>query len=50
LILIPTAVAGSLVGGRLTHAVPVRFVKGAFVTLLLISSLRMIQTSVTSLQ
>lgn len=50
LILIPTAVAGSLVGSRLTHAVPVRFVKGAFVALLLVSSVRMIQTALTSLR
>ena len=45
LILIPTAVMGSLVGSRLTHIVPLRVVKGGVVMLLLVSSVRMIQTA-----
>lgn len=49
MILIPTAVIGSLVGSRLTHVVPLRVVKSAFVILLLISSLRMIQTAMSGL-
>lgn len=49
LILIPTAMVGSLIGSRLTHTVPTRIVKGAFVILLLISSIRMIQTALASL-
>ena len=48
-ILVPTAVAGSLVGSHLTHTVPVRFVKGAFVFLLLVASVRLIQGALSTL-
>jgi uncharacterized membrane protein YfcA len=48
-VLIPTAVAGSLVGSRLTHRVPVRFVKTAFNLLLLLAAVRLTQGAVTSL-
>ncbi len=49
MILIPTAVAGSLVGSRLTHVVPLHLVKGGVVMLLLVSSVRMIQTALATL-
>ncbi len=48
-VLIPTAVAGSLVGSRLTHHVPVRFVKVAFNLLLLLAAVRLTQGAITSL-
>ncbi|MFH1111434.1 MAG: sulfite exporter TauE/SafE family protein [Planctomycetota bacterium] len=48
-VLIPTAVAGSLVGSRLTHRVPVRFVKTAFNLLLLLAAVRLTQGAVRSL-
>ena len=48
-VLIPTAVAGSLVGSRLTHRVPVRFVKTAFNLLLLLAAVRLTQNAVSSL-
>ncbi len=48
-VLIPTAVAGSLVGSRLTHRVPVRFVKTAFNLLLLLAAVRLTQGALTSL-
>jgi len=40
-VLIPTAVVGSLVGSRLTHRVPLRFVKIAFFLLLLLAATRL---------
>jgi len=40
-VLIPTAVAGSLVGSHFTHRLPVRFVKGAFNLLLLLAAVRL---------
>ena len=40
-VLIPTAIIGSLVGSRLTHRLPLRFVKAAFFVLLLVAALRL---------
>ncbi len=40
-ILIPSAVVGSLIGSRLTHRVPVVFVRVAFFVLLLLAALRL---------
>lgn len=48
-VLIPTAMAGSLFGSKLTHVVPVRVTKGGFIVLLLVSSVRMMQTGWRSL-
>ncbi len=42
LMLIPGAVLGSLIGSRLTHVLPVRFVRGAFVIFLLMAAGRML--------
>jgi uncharacterized membrane protein YfcA len=40
-LLIPTAIAGGFIGGRLTHSLPLRVVRGAFVLLILIAAIRM---------
>jgi len=48
-VLIPTAVGGSLVGSRLTHRVPVQLVKGAFDFLLLLAAARLVYSAVRSL-
>jgi len=42
-ILIPTAIGGSLIGSRLTHVLPLRLVKAAFLVLLFLAALRLIQ-------
>jgi len=42
LLLIPTAIVGSLAGGRLTHVLPVRTVRVAFDLLLFVAAIRMI--------
>ena len=39
-IVVPTAVIGSLVGSRLTHRIPLRALKGLFVVLLMIAAVR----------
>jgi uncharacterized membrane protein YfcA len=49
LVLIPTAVVGSLVGSRFTHRVPVQLVKGAFNLLLLLAAVRLTYSAVRSL-
>ena len=49
MVLIPTAVVGSLVGSRFTHRVPVKFVKGAFDLLLLLAAVRLTHGAVRSL-
>ncbi len=41
LCLIPTAIVGSWIGSRLTHLLPVRAVRVAFIALLLVAGLRM---------
>jgi len=40
-ILIPTAIAGGFVGGRLTHSLPLRVIRAAFAVLMLVAALRM---------
>ena len=40
LVLIPTAIVGSLIGARLTHKLPVPIIKAAFAILLIIASAR----------
>lgn len=40
-VLIPTAIVGSLIGARLTHVLPLRFVKIAFFGLLTLSAVRL---------
>ncbi len=40
-VLIPTAILGSLVGSKLTHELPLRFVKTAFFVLLLAAAVRL---------
>lgn len=49
LVLIPTAVVGSLAGSRLTHRVPVQLVKGAFNLLLLLAAVRLTSSALRSL-
>ena len=49
LVLIPTAVVGSLVGSRFTHRVPVQLVKGGFNLLLLLASVRLTYSAFRSL-
>ena len=41
-ILAPTAIAGSLIGARLTHRVPLTLLRNLFVILLIIASLRLV--------
>jgi len=48
-VLIPTAIAGSLVGSRLTHILPTRLTRVGFIVLLLISSVRMMQSAVPTI-
>ena len=48
-ILIPTAVVGSLIGSRLTHRVPVVFVRVAFFVLLLMAALRLTYKAASSI-
>lgn len=40
-VLIPTAIAGGFVGGRLVHVLPLRVVRAAFVLLMLVAGLRL---------
>ncbi|MEE9294357.1 MAG: sulfite exporter TauE/SafE family protein [Phycisphaerae bacterium] len=42
LFLIPTAVVGAWVGGRLTHVLPLRLVRAAFMVLLVVAGFRMV--------
>ena len=42
IVLIPTAMLGSLAGSRLTHRAPLDVVKGAFFVLLLVAALRLV--------
>ncbi len=42
-VLIPTAIVGSLLGSHLTHRIPLRAVKGAFVIVLVAAAIRLIQ-------
>ncbi len=44
--LIPTAIFGALIGGRLTHVLPVRTVRAAFVVLLVVAGVRMMSRSI----
>ena len=39
--LAPTAMIGSYVGGHLTHALPLRVVRGAFIALMLLAAAKM---------
>lgn len=48
-VLIPTAVAGSLLGSRLTHRLPTAMVKGGFVILLVAAGLRLLQSAAATL-
>ena len=48
LFLIPTAVVGAWVGGRLTHVLPLRIVRTAFTVLLIAAGCRMVQRAVQS--
>lgn len=41
LLLIPTAIIGSLVGSRLMHRLPIRIIKAAFLLLLIVVAMRM---------
>lgn len=43
--LIPTAIIGASIGGRLTHTLPVRTVRGAFAVLLVVAGMRMVSRS-----
>lgn len=40
--LIPPAIVGASIGGRLTHALPLGVVRGAFIVLLIVAGIRMI--------
>jgi len=40
-ILAPTAVIGSYIGGRLTHVLPLRIVRGAFIGLMIVAAAKM---------
>lgn len=40
-LLIPTAIVGSLIGSRLTHRLPIRIIKAAFLLLLIVVAIRM---------
>ncbi len=48
IVLIPTAIVGGLFGGRLTHTLPLRAVRGAFVLLILVAAIRMTARAVTA--
>ncbi len=47
-VLIPTAVLGSAIGSRLTHRVPVRILKGAFLVVMILASIRLLSGAVAS--
>lgn len=49
MMLIPTAIVGSLIGGRLTHRAPLKFVKAAFFLLLVLAALRLTRGAVRAL-
>ncbi len=49
MVLIPTAIVGSLVGSRFTHRVPERLVKAGFDLLLLLAAIRLTVSAVRSL-
>lgn len=42
IVLAPTAIAGSLLGARLTHRVPLRLLRNIFIVLLIVAALRLI--------
>jgi uncharacterized membrane protein YfcA len=46
-ILAPTAIAGSLVGARLTHRVPLKLLRNLFVVLLLVAAIRLIHGAIS---
>jgi uncharacterized membrane protein YfcA len=48
-VLIPTAIFGGLLGGRLVHVLPLRVVRAAFVLLMLVAGLRMTLRAVEAL-
>jgi len=48
-VLIPTAIIGSLIGSRLTHQLPIRFVKAAFFVLLALAAARFTYQAAVSL-
>ena len=48
-ILIPTAMIGSFVGGKLTHTLPVRYVRLAFILLLFVFATRMCARALSAL-
>lgn len=47
-ILAPTAIAGSLIGSRLTHRTPLKVLRNLFVVLLIIAALRLINGALAS--
>lgn len=49
MLLIPTAIIGSLVGGRMTHRAPLMFVKAAFFLLLVLAAIRLTGGAVRAL-
>ncbi len=48
-IFVPTAVAGSLVGARMTHRLPLRVLKGLFILLLMVAAARLVYGAARSL-
>ncbi len=46
-ILAPTAIAGSLIGARLTHRVPLKALRSLFIVLLMIAAIRLIQGAIS---
>lgn len=46
--LIPTAIIGATVGGRLTHVLPIKIVRWAFVAVLVAGGARMVQRTIQS--
>ena len=47
-VLIPTAVLGSAIGSRLTHRIPVRILKSAFLVVMILASIRLLSGAVAS--
>jgi hypothetical protein len=47
-VLIPTAVVGSLIGSRLTHRLPVRILKAAFLGVMVLASIRLLSGAVAA--
>jgi len=44
--LIPTAIVGATIGGRLTHVLPIKMVRWAFVLLLVVAGARMVHRAI----